>query len=115
MNQCLPNLWNESIDPTEPRGATDRVTSELQALRNHMDRLAIACQGMWELLRDFSELTEEDIENKIREIDVRDGTEDGKMTLRQVVCPSCGRMSHSKRTHCIICGAPVPRELRFDV
>ena len=45
---------------------------------------------MWELLREHSELSENDIENKILEIDNRDGRIDGKIATQTKTCQACG-------------------------
>lgn len=95
--------------------SADRVFHEVNELRRHVDRLSLACQAMWELLRDRSGLTEGEIEAKILEIDARDGTVDGKMTVQTIPCPSCHRNTNTKRDICVMCGAPIERKHRFDV
>jgi hypothetical protein len=92
----------------------DRAARTLEDLRRHVDRLSLACQAMWELLRECSDLKEEDLERKILEVDGRDGSVDGKMGLQQLDCPACGRKTNSKRNSCIFCGAPTKRPSQFD-
>jgi hypothetical protein len=75
-------------------------------LRRKVERMALACQAMWELTRAQSGLDDRDIERKIEEIDARDGSPDGRMSGRLVPCPACGRTTHSKRPACLYCGAP---------
>ncbi|MAS92114.1 MAG: hypothetical protein CMO55_02865 [Verrucomicrobiales bacterium] len=99
--------------PTRPKA--DIGSTDLGILKNQIERLSLSCQAMWELLRDHSDLTEEHLEQKIVEIDARDGTVDGRMTIRQVTCPQCGNMTHSKRTSCVICGEPLHRDQKFEV
>jgi hypothetical protein len=89
----------------------DRAVLDLQ---RHVERLSLACQAMWELLREVSDLTEQDIEKKILEIDNRDGAPDGKIGMQQFDCPSCGRKTNSKRESCVICGAPIKRPYPFS-
>ena len=92
----------------------DRAARTLEDLRPHVDRLSLACQAMWELLRECSDLKEEDLERKILEVDGRDGSVDGKIGVQQLDCPACGRKTNSKRNSCLFCGAPTKRPHQFD-
>lgn len=67
----------------------DRCARNVEDLQRHMERLSLACQAMWELLRSCSDLTEDDLEKKILEIDGRDGNVDGKMGVQPLDCPAC--------------------------
>ena len=42
-----------------------------------MDRLALASQSLWEIVREQTGLTAEDLQKKILEVDLRDGNADG--------------------------------------
>jgi len=91
----------------------DRQKEQLNDLLRHIDRLSLASQAMWELLRDYSDLTEEHLEAKMLEIDGRDGKVDGKMSATTFDCPHCGRPTNSRRDNCVMCGAPLPRQHKF--
>jgi hypothetical protein len=91
----------------------DRCAKTVEDLQRHVERLSLACQAMWELLRERSDLTEADIEMKILEIDGRDGCVDGRIGIQQLDCPSCGRKTNSKRNSCVMCGAPIKRPYQF--
>jgi hypothetical protein len=92
----------------------DRYAADIANVERKIERLTLACQAMWELLRDRANLTENDIELKMLEIDGRDGKVDGKIAMSQLTCPECGRPSNSRRTACVICGATLPKEHRFE-
>jgi hypothetical protein len=92
----------------------DRYAADIADIQRQVARLSLACQAMWELLRDRSDLTEEDIESKILEIDGRDGRVDGKIATQLTNCPSCGRPTNSRRGSCVMCGAPLKREHQFE-
>ena len=91
----------------------DRYARTVEDLQRHVERLSLACQAMWELLRECSNLTEEDLEKKILEVDGRDGRVDGKMGNQVLDCPACGRKTSSKRNACVMCGAPIKRASQF--
>jgi hypothetical protein len=85
----------------------DRLASDIRRLQRQVDRLSMSCQAMWELIRENSNITEEMLEQRIREVDLRDGVEDGKMGPEVVSCPTCGRKTNTQRGYCVICGAEV--------
>jgi hypothetical protein len=116
-------LW-DNYDPTGTAAAqraaesaeskVEHCARAIEALQRRADRLSLACQAMWELIRERSDLTEEDIEKKILEIDGRDGSVDGRIGTGVVDCPSCGRKTSSKRDSCVMCGAPIKRQYPFE-
>lgn len=92
----------------------DRHAGQLDDTKRQVERLSLACQAMWELLREYSGMSEEHIEAKILEIDGRDGKVDGKIATLILTCSSCGNPTNSKRQYCVICGAPVERPHQFE-
>ncbi len=93
----------------------DRYSDKVDELKNQLERLSLACQAMWEMLRDRSNATEEELDAKILEIDARDGHVDGKISTRSLTCHACGKPTNSRRSFCVICGAPVQRQHKFEV
>jgi hypothetical protein len=91
------------------------VEDKLDALSRRCDRLALACQAMWEILRERSGMADAEIEQKILEVDLRDGRVDGRISRSVVRCDSCGRNSNSTRPGCIYCGAPLAKTNVFEV
>lgn len=85
----------------------ERISAHLREMETRFDRLTLACQAMWELIQEKTDLTEEDLNKKISEVDLRDGTPDGKISRQVVDCPECGRPSNSRRTSCLFCGAEI--------
>ena len=82
----------------------ERVGQRIEAVEAKVDGLALACQAMWELLRDHTNLTEQDIGVKMEEIDLRDGRRDGKISSSTDQCPECGRKTARQRKTCLYCG-----------
>jgi hypothetical protein len=83
--------------------ATLLVKTEVTELREHVERLALLNQSLWELLRDKLRVTDADLEKKIQEVDLRDGMADGKMSRHPLRCPQCGRISNSRHKKCLYC------------
>lgn len=90
------------------------LADELTDLRRRQARLMLVCQALWELLGERLGLTDEQLLEKVREIDRRDGREDGRIGASQLTCPNCGRNATSARTHCLYCGAPLRRPHLFE-
>jgi hypothetical protein len=76
----------------------------IRELERHVNRLALLNQAMWEIIRDRAGMTDRDLEELARQIDLRDGQEDGKMTAQAVRCPACDRICNSKHSKCLYCG-----------
>lgn len=84
------------------------IKDEIRLLRNKVSALSVACQALWELLRDRTKLTEEDIVEKIASLE-------GKMG-ESLTCPQCGRaVSRKKNETCLFCGVKAKSEHLFDV
>ena len=108
--------WKKSRDNTlgQAHSKVISVQEELTYLRHKVDRLSLASQAMWELLRDNTSLKEEHLIKKVEEIDLRDGVRDGRIGHKPVSCPECGRVANSSRIECIFCGAELNREHAFE-
>ena len=90
--------------------AVNRAQTDHADLRRSIDTLALACQAMWELLRErHGDLTDQMLLERMREVDRRDGTVDGRMTTGSATCPSCGRLTSAKTGECNFCGATLPK------
>ncbi len=92
----------------------ERHTDDIDSLQRHVERLSLASQAMWELVKDRTALTEAELDNKILEIDARDGRLDGKITTKPFNCPSCNRPTSSTGDNCVMCGAPTRRKHQFE-
>jgi hypothetical protein len=113
-------IWDSQEGQGEAFSAAERAerkseqtAAELRALQRQVDRMALACQAMWEIIRENSDFKEEDLDAKMAEIDARDGKNDGTIGALVLTCPACGHKTNSKRPTCVICGAPVASPHRF--
>jgi sigma54-dependent transcription regulator len=90
--------------------AAQRVAVELNA---KIDRLALICRAMFELLQPSSGISEAQLAAKIQEIDERDGQADGRMMPRGQVCPKCGATMSARFGRCLFCGHRDPAASPF--
>jgi hypothetical protein len=87
----------------------------LAQMNRRIDRLSLACQAMWELLREKADVNEDQLRDKILEVDLRDGATDGKMSPTIQECTHCKSKTNSRRPTCIICGVELPKKHQFEV
>jgi hypothetical protein len=79
-----------------------------------VDKLVLVCRSMWELVRDNTSLTEDDLMNKVLELDLQDGVADGKMKLGVQQCAHCGRAMSPRHARCLYCGREDVTNEAFD-
>jgi hypothetical protein len=92
---------------------TARTTSRsnqrvVRDLAKELDRLELVLEAQWSLLREKLGLTDADLKQRVRELDLEDGVLDGKITKEPVTpCPSCARMVARLALRCTYCGEPM--------
>jgi hypothetical protein len=106
-------------DDATPAGDEARRTAKsVEELRKEtdekIDRLALICRALWELLRDSGSLSEEALLEKVREVDLRDGALDGRVRTPPQKCSQCGRTVSRRHRRCIYCGAEGLIDTAFD-
>ena len=87
---------------------------QMRFLADRLDKLLLVNMAMWELLKDRTELTEEDLMAKVQEVDLRDGRADGKVSKTVSKCPQCGRTMSPRHKKCLYCGASKLNVEAFD-
>lgn len=75
-----------------------------QLLEGKIGSLALACQSLWEILEENTDITREQLLAKMEEVDLRDGKKDGKLSRSVEACESCGRKTSRRRPICLYCG-----------
>ena len=83
------------------------VEEQLAELRRRHEKLLLANQVLWEIVKQATELTDADFEQRLAQADARDGLMDGRLTMTGVDCPECRRKTSSARPTCLYCGAKV--------
>jgi hypothetical protein len=79
---------------------------ELFDVEERIDRLILIVAAMWSLLEEQG-MTEEQLQQRIGEMDESDGVTDGKMTPLPTVCRQCGAKVSAGLTACQFCGNEV--------
>jgi hypothetical protein len=86
----------------------DNISVSRDNTKQELEELTLACQAMWELLRDHIGFTDDHLKAKIHEIDARDGTIDGKIGAELIDCLHCGQKASTTKPRCVYCGHLLP-------
>ena len=92
-----------------------QAAETVQFLEQKVDKLALICRAMWELISESNNVSEEILFDKIREIDLLDGQLDGKMTVTPKKCPRCGRVMSRRHYRCLYCGTQERPDTPFEL
>lgn len=96
---------DEKIGDLKTSQTQDRVARDATArLEDKVDKLALICGALFELLQESSGITEEQLKRKIAEVDLRDGQADNRIAPRPKRCPKCDAMMSPKFGRCLFCG-----------
>jgi hypothetical protein len=82
---------------------------DLLDLHDRVDRLILVVDGMWSLLEDAG-YTDEQLRERIQEIDLADGSEDGRRTQLVAQCAACEAKVAPGLESCQFCGAALPAD-----
>jgi ribosomal protein S27AE len=86
------------------------------SVKEKIDKIALICRAVWEIVRERYGLSDEDLLNKVKEIDLLDGVLDGKVSMKPLACPKCGRTVSARRMRCIYCGTNISKNATaFDL
>ena len=101
----------------EAESASREVKKAIRKMESTPDKFAqltLITHAVWELLKEQHGLDETDLMNKMEEIDIRDGKQDGKSTPSVVNCVGCGRKIRTSVQHCFYCGKLNPSYSPFS-
>jgi len=108
-------IYGTRIDSsTPPASIPPETRASVAHLQERVDNLVLINMAMWSLLRDKANLTEDDLMEKVRQIDLMDGVEDGKVTKHVVKCSQCERVMSPRHKRCMYCGAQRLDSTAFD-
>lgn len=104
----LRNLYSHgsAADSSLRRGEVkaEQAQNALERLEERVDQLILVNMALWSLIREHSEMTEEDLVKRVVEIDMADGELDGRTRPRLSSCGDCGQTLSRRHNHCLYCG-----------
>ena len=113
---ALPRTYSpgEGAAAAIDRQHAERAARQVQEYEERLDKLTLVCMALWSLLKEKTELAEEDLLERVRQIDLMDGKEDGKAKKQVAKCPQCGRTMSPRHGRCLYCGARNLEYSAFD-
>lgn len=81
------------------------VNGEVRAIRGAVNKLMLINRALWEIIAEEKGLDDKYLMDKVNEIDLRDGTCDGKLVTAIMLCPSCERTLFKGHDKCLYCGS----------
>ena len=96
-----------AAEAAEAKGTARRAGTRVEELEDRLDRALLACEAMWTILRDKIGVTDEELIDRVNEVDLSDGRLDGKVRKTAVTCPSCGRTIAQRFPKCMYCGQAI--------
>jgi hypothetical protein len=80
-------------------------------LEGRCDRLALLCEALWTMVRDYGGFTENELLERINLIDLEDGKLDGKKkSSGPAICPKCAKPVSKRFNKCIYCSTELQRD-----
>lgn len=96
-----------AINAAEAVGEARRARTATDGLDARLDRMTLAFEAMWTLVRDKLRVSDEDFAARMNDLDLSDGRLDGKVRKSAVTCPSCNRTISRRLPKCIYCGQAI--------
>jgi hypothetical protein len=90
------------------------ASSDINELARHVRKLALVNQALYELLKERTGITDEDLRRRIEAIDRRDGAANAKLDAAPLKCPKCGGTVTAGALSCQSCGATVAPKYPFE-
>jgi len=97
-------------DAASAGAAADRARRYTETIEDRLERALLTCEALWTLLRDKLQLTDEELLDRIADIDLSDGQLDGKVRRQPLACPKCNRKIGPRFNKCLYCGQLVIKD-----
>lgn len=98
------SLANAASDAGAARQSARDASLRVRELETSLHRTLLVCEALWSLVRERLNLTDDELRQRIEEIDLSDGIRDGKVKRPPHTCPKCNRPVSRRFARCIYCG-----------
>lgn len=84
--------------------AARSATDEARRMQAQLDHLSMVNMALWSIVRERLNLSDDDLAERVKEIDLSDGNLDGRIAGGTKQCGNCGRTMATRHARCIYCG-----------
>lgn len=98
----------------DTRSSLKGTSGDLNDLVRHVRKLALVNQALYEVLKERTGITDEELRRKIDEIDRRDGVSNHRHDAAPLRCPKCGISVTAGALMCQGCGAKTAPKYPFE-
>jgi hypothetical protein len=102
--------FGSSQQANEATTRANAAEMRVRELEHRVERLALTCNAMWDLLRNQAGITDRQLQEKIQQMDAADGAHARNM----LKCPGCGRQISPRKGKCIYCGTACGNASAFE-
>lgn len=94
------------MERSSPPPSPEELAIRLDAVDTRLQQVVLRVEALSELLLASGQVGQAELEAKLREIDLRDGVEDGRNVTPVVqVCGKCGHRQLGQHRFCARCGS----------
>ena len=107
-------LNDQSARQSDTDSSLRRASLNLEDLARQVRKMALVNQALYELLKERTGISDEDLRRRVREIDLRDGTADGRLEANPLRCPKCRNTVTAGALSCLTCGATIAPKYPYE-
>jgi len=89
------------------RKAADKALTRTEELELRLQRALLVMEAMWSLVREKTDLSDEDLTDRMLELDAADGHVDGRVRRKPTICERCERPTSRRLPRCFYCSHPI--------
>ena len=101
VNHAIEDIVPGNVRTSELGISVGRLEAELAA---DIDKLTLVCQSLWSLVAENTDLTVEDLESKIHDLEVLDKKVLDELDQGKISCPRCSAAIPVNMDKCQFCG-----------
>ncbi|MDA3884520.1 MAG: hypothetical protein PF638_02895 [Candidatus Delongbacteria bacterium] len=94
-------------DNNTPTSNSGPSKGDLEILTARFEKLKLVNMALWTFIKEKFEITEEQLVERYKEVDMIDGSADGKIKVGIKKCTKCGKTLNPKFEKCQYCGTIV--------
>lgn len=98
------------LEAIDAKARAREAGTEITFLKQKVEKLMMITEALWLIVKETNNLTDEELKEKILQVDLKDGKLDGRVAANAEetdYCPKCGQVLQKNKYVCIYCGAKI--------